>query len=239
MNSKPELIENTKTKTKEKPKKKKKIGNFFYDFVKVTGAIPTLIWARVKVIGVSGKKPKKIKGGVLISSNHVSFLDPIIVHCAFWYRRIHSLATTDLYNTKLKDFFFTRMHCIPVDKKNFSMRSLHEVCDSLKENKAVLIFPEGQVNRNANEILCFKSGAVLMAHKSQKPVLPILIIKAEKWYNRQVVLVGEPIDVYKECGEHPTMEELNKVSQKIHDEEAKLYEYYQSLKNKKKKKKDK
>ena len=39
MNSAEKLNDNTKTKTKEKPKKKKKIGNFFYDFVKVTGAI--------------------------------------------------------------------------------------------------------------------------------------------------------------------------------------------------------
>ena len=45
------------------------------------------------------------------------------------------------------------MHCIQVDKENFSMDSFHEVIRRLKDDKVVLIFPEGQVNRNEKEIL--------------------------------------------------------------------------------------
>jgi hypothetical protein len=125
-------------KLKNKSKKKKRISNFLYDFVKVTGAIPALIWFRLRVLRLNESVPKRIKGGVLIASNHVTFFDPIIVHLAFWYRRLFSLATKDLYSNKMREMFFNVAHCIKLDKNNFNVSSLHAVCDRLKEDKAVL-----------------------------------------------------------------------------------------------------
>ena len=103
----------------QKQKKTKRINYFLYDFVKVTGAIPALIWMRPKVIYLGEhEKQQKVKGGMLISSNHHSFVDPILIHCAFWKRRLHCLATKDLYTTKLKQFFFKHMKCICVQESH-------------------------------------------------------------------------------------------------------------------------
>ena len=66
--------------------------HFAYDFVKVTGAIPAMIWLRPRIIRTGSMKPTGIKGGMLISSNHVSFVDPVLILCVFWNRRIYSLA---------------------------------------------------------------------------------------------------------------------------------------------------
>lgn len=211
---------------KQTKKRKKRKTNFLYDFVKVTGAIPALIWMRAKIIRVGESKPKKVKGGVLITSNHVSFVDPVLLHCALWYRRLHFLATKDLFDTKLKDFFFRHMNCIMVDKENFSVDSFHDVCSDLKANKAVVIFPEGQVNRTNEEMLSFKSGAVLMAYKSNKPILPICLIKTQKWYHRHVVLVGDPIDVRSICGDRPSLEDFKKASDYLREREMELMNYY-------------
>ena len=128
--------------------KKKRECDFFYNFVKITGAVPALLWARQKVYHISdGKliKRKKIKGGVLICSNHIAFTDPLFLNCVFWYRRVYFLAMQELFNTPLKRFFFNSVKCIPVDRSNFSMATFHTVTDRLKSGKAVLIFPEGQV----------------------------------------------------------------------------------------------
>ena len=66
---------NSSNNSKPVSKKKRRIGsNFFYDFVKVTGAIPALIWIRPRVIHMGQKCPK---GGVLISSNHPTFVEMI------------------------------------------------------------------------------------------------------------------------------------------------------------------
>jgi len=225
-------------KDRKTQKKKKKIGNFCYDFVKVTGALPVYFWMRPKRYFPFGKK--KLKDAVLISANHRSLLDPVIVHCAFPGRRLNCLATKELYNTKLKAAFFNRMHCIVVDKENFSLSSFHEVVNRLKDGKAVVIFPEGQVNSEGKDtLLTFKSGAVLMAHKSGAPILPIYIVKREKWYQRQRIIIGEPVNIRELVGAIPTMEELNRASEYLRDKEIELREYYENVILSKKSKKEK
>ena len=172
------------SKDKSKKKTKKRQGNFIYDFVKVTGAIPALCWMRPKTVYISKTAKKGVKGGVLIASNHISFTDPGLVHCVFWNR--------------------------------------------LKEEKTVVIFPEGTVNRGEEELQSYKTGVILMAHISQKPILPMYIAKINRWYNRRVVVIGEPIDVREMCGKIPSMEEIEKAGAYLREKELELMHYYQA-----------
>ncbi len=223
-------MNSTQKSNSQKPKRKRKIGRyFFYDLVKVTSAIPGLIWLRPKVYGINGKKPKKIKGGVLISANHMSFEDPIILLCVFWYRHLASLATKDLYKNKMLHFMFNCMHCIQVDKQNFSMSSLHAVFEYLNDDKAVMIFPEGGVNLHNTEVNSFKSGAVLMAYRTKKPILPVYLVKPEKGYHRRRVVIGELFDVATALGDRPTMQDMARVSEEIRQKELELCDYYNNI----------
>ena len=221
----------------QKPKKKKREGNFVYDFVKFTGAIPAVLSFRVKKYYINKNTPKKFKGGVILAPNHVSFVDPVIVSVVGWYRRLYYLATMDLFDTKLKSWFFSHIHCIPVDKQNVSVASLHAVCDRLKEGKAVVIFPEGKVNRDEEKVEEYKTGAILMAHISKKPIVPMYIVPGKRWYNRREIVIGEPIDVNALCGPIPTMCELDKACKILYEKELELREFYND-KNKKKGKKE-
>ena len=219
---------NSEKNLKDKKKKKPLFYNFCYDFVKITGAIPTLLWFRPKRYFPYGKKIPK--GSVLISGNHRSLLDPVIVTVSFPGRRLHCLATKELYNTKLKRAFFNQMHCIEVDKENFTISAFHDVVSRLKDGRAVVIFPEGGLNRDKEDtLLAFKSGAVLMAHKSGAPILPIYIFKKEKWYQRQRVVIGEPFDVSEYLGKIPTIDKLSEVSSILRSKEIELREYFESL----------
>ena len=218
------------TKKSNKRNPKKKIGQYFlFDFVKITGAPSALLWTRPKVYRTGDKKSSKIKGGVLISANHISFEDPIILLCTFWNRRMASLVTKNMFQTRFLEFFFKGMHCIPVDKENFSMSSLHAVFEYLSADKAVLIFPEGRVNLKDSEMSSFKSGAVLMAYRSQKPILPVYLVKTEKWYHRRKVVIGEPFDVVAALGDRPTMQDMARVSEELRQKELELCEYYNNI----------
>ncbi len=229
------LVEEKKPK---KVKKKKRKCNFVYDFVKVTGVLPTLIWFRPKTVRVNQNVPKRFKKGVLIAPNHGSFLDPVRVHCVFWYRRLHCLATKNLFDTKLKNWFFNQMNCIMIDKDNFHMSSFRVVCERLKEEKAVVVFPEGTVNRDDESLKTYKSGVILMAHISRKPVVPVYFAPVKHWYSRRISIVGEPIDVNALCGAVPTMEEIEKASNYIREKELELMQYYHDRFDKKKKNKE-
>ena len=211
-----------------KNSKKKLFSYFHYDFVKVTGALPALLWARPKIYYPFGKPSKK--GPIMVSCNHPTFLDPIMVLLAFPFRRPHSLATKDLFNTKFKAWFFKQMHCIVVDKQNFSLASLHQVVSYLQEGKVVVIFPEGGVQApDEPGVQAFKSGAVLMANRAKAPILPMYMVKREKWYQRQRMVMGQPIDVAKELGPMPSMQDMNRLTELLREKELELERYYQSL----------
>lgn len=208
----------------KKKKKTKEIGNFIYDFIKVTGVGPAMIWMRPKRIYYGGKSD--LKGGYMISANHSSFLDPIIVHCAFWKRRIYSLATKDLYRSKLHTWFFEHVHCIQVDKDNFSLNSFHQVTKLLKSGKVVCIFPEGEVRPGEKEVLKFKSGIILMAYSAKAPIVPVYFVPLERWYQRRVAVIGQPIDVHELCGIMPTEDDLNRAGEYVHQKEQELKDFY-------------
>lgn len=198
--------------------------NFLYDFVKITGAPPMFIYMRPKILKIN--KHQSYKGGFMVSANHFSFLDPILIHFAIWKRRLYSLATKDIYDTKLKQFFFKRMHCIQVDKENFSLDSFHEVVRQLKKGNVVSIFPEGQVNFTSNDILTFKTGVALMAHTANVPILPVYLAPQKKWYHRRVAVVGEFINTREICGARPTTESFNKVCEVLREKENELKDFY-------------
>ena len=210
-------------------KKDKKIPNkvkynFAYDFVKVTGAIPALLWVRPKIIRL-GENSKKVKGGVLIVSNHVTYIDPIILHCVFLNRRLYSVATKDICKTKIRKLFFSVANCLIIDKEKFAMSSLRQICDVLKQEKAVVIFPESTVNEEDN-VKAYKSGCVLMALLAKKPILPVCIIKRKTWFNSTKVVIGEPIDVSAMCSAVPTMEELDAITKMLQQKEQEMLDTY-------------
>ena len=203
---------------------------FCYDFVKITGVIPTLIWMRPKIHYPFGR-PKK-SGAIMVSANHRSFLDPVVVELVFPFRRLSCLATKDLFNSKLKIWFFTQMQCIVVDKANFSLASFHEVVNRLNRGKVVVIYPEGGVNTGSDDsIRAFKSGAILMAHKAKAPILPIYIVKREKWYQRQHIIVGDRFDVSGCIGNIPTVNDFTKASEILREKEIELQQYYENYRS--------
>lgn len=229
MNTETRSVSSTKEKknnNKNKKKKKERLNNFAYDFVKVTGAIPTVIALRPRILKPYGRC--KVKGGFLISANHCSFLDPIVILCSFWSRRVYSLATKDLFSTKTKAFFFNCVNCIPVDKENFSLNSFHAVVRRLKGGKVVAIFPEGQINVGSADMSAFKSGAILMANTANVPIVPLYIAPPRKWYHRRVTVLGSPVDVRQMCGLRPSVTELDAVSKYLHERENELKEFYYS-----------
>lgn len=203
-------------------KNKKKIKNYlFYDFVKITAAIPGLLWFRMKKIYATEKAKQKIKDGALLISNHSGDIDPIIVMFSVWYRRHHFIATSGLFDSKLKRFMFEHFHCIEIDKENVSMNTFRDIVDHLQKGKLVSMFPEGHVTKS-EEVQKFKSGAVLMAVTAKKPIVPIYVKKRKNIWQRQVVVIGEPINPFEAFGKMPSLSDMEKIAQTLREKESEL-----------------
>lgn len=213
---------------KKEKKNKKHIGlkYFFYDFVKVTAAIPAMLYVRPRRYYENEAARKKIKGGAIVVANHVEFLDPIKMHCVLWYRRLYFLALKDLFATKIKKWFFSGVLCLPVDRENFSMDTFKKVVDAAGEGHIVCIYPEGQINAEEKNVGGFKSGVILMALKSKVPVVPIYCPKSRGIRHMNYAVIGEPINICEICGEIPNMEAVEKASVYLREKEKQLMQIY-------------
>ena len=222
---------------KDKPQGKIKtlsLRAFYSEMIKIVGGIGLYIYARPRVYYVSKKAAKKIKGGVLIAANHRSLKDVFLLFLTFWYRRLHFPATAQLFEKPINRFFFYNMNCIPIERSAQNVSALKRMCELLKKNKAVAIFPEGSINKG-EELMDFKRGTAYMANKTGKPIVPVYIGEIGRWWQMTPVIVGEPIDVAGMCGQLSRAEAIDKVSQHLRNEEEKLAEYCRGISEKKKK----
>ena len=119
---------------------------FVMDFIRVSGALPGLLWLRPKIRYASKKAKKRIRGGALVISNHTSFVDPGYTMFVFWYRRQYFVCHKAFMETKAGPFFHAAGCLIPIDADNFNIGSFRAITDSLKAGKVVTLFPEGHVN---------------------------------------------------------------------------------------------
>ena len=208
----------------QKPKKNKKIFSwkyFFVDFVRITGAIPTLLWYRPKVLYENKAAKKKIRGGALLISNHNCFFDPVYVMLTVWYRRHHFICNKEFYDTKAK-WFLERVLCIPIDISNPGFQTMKEINDHLLNDELVSMFPEGHINDGSGEMRQFKSGMVLMSMRAKVPIVPVYVCKHQPRYSRLRVVIGEPIDINKMFSSRPTMSDIEEITSRLFEKENEL-----------------
>ena len=215
-----------KSKTKPEGGGKAPLFSFRYlihDFVRVTAALPGLLWFRPRIL-YAGKKQKQ-RGGVLIISNHIGLYDPVYLMFAVWYRRHRFICMREFYEKPFVAFLFRSFLTIPIDRKNLSMDSFRVITDSLQAGSAVTMFPGGHVDTDGSSLDSFKSGMVLMALRSGVPILPVLITRRRHWYNRMTAVIGEPVDIRASCGEHPTFAQVNEMTKLLVEREKNLISY--------------
>lgn len=194
---------------------------FPFDFVKVTGAIPALIYLRLKKYYINGKKEKNLfKGPSIIVCNHATYIDPIIVMVAAWNKRISFVATEDLYGTRIRSFFFNAIRCIKINKQNVSMQTFKNVQNIINHGHLVGIFPEGHIQtKDSNDH--YKSGAVMFATLCNVPIIQIYIHKNKHWWQRQRVVISDKINVKDMINSKiPTVSEIDEVTKFLEKQEA-------------------
>lgn len=201
---------------------------WLYDFVKWTGALIVSIDLRVKRIFAAGRKKTSLRGRYIVSSNHMSYIDPIILSAAFWNRRLGFIATNELFKTKIWNAFFRGVGCIPIDKRNPSLSTFKAVKERLRRGHLVCVFPEGEVTRT-EDMGEFKSGVVMMAMVAQADILPVYLVKREKRWKRQIAVIGEKIE-YNKCFQSPvpSLDEIRAVKELLVQKEHELEEFYKN-----------
>jgi 1-acyl-sn-glycerol-3-phosphate acyltransferase len=130
-----------------------------------------LVWHR---LGIRGAENIPDEGGVMIASNHASYLDPPVVGVGYRKRPVHFMARDTLWKPGFGKWWMDSVGCIPVARGTGDRRALTTTIKMLKEGKVVSMFPEGTRTEDG-ELQEAKGGVAFIIEKSGCVVVPAYI----------------------------------------------------------------
>jgi len=133
-------------------------------------------------------------GGVLVISNHQSYLDPILVAVGM-PRPFHPMARESLFRFLPFARVIRSLHAFPVRRSAADLAAVREAMRRLKQGAVVLMFPEGTRTRDGS-IAPLHGGPVTIAARAGVPVVPAVIDGAfEAWPRARLLPRPHPIRV--------------------------------------------
>jgi len=113
------------------------------------------------------------KGGFILASNHISYLDPPAVGVAC-PRRLNYMAREDLFSSPRISWLYYRWRAFPVKRNSADLSAIKEAMRRVKSGQGLLLFPEGA--RQAGGVLGKpEPGVGFLVSKINAPVIPVFI----------------------------------------------------------------
>jgi glycerol-3-phosphate dehydrogenase (NAD(P)+) len=126
-----------------------------------------------------GRDHGKVKGGLIVASNHRSFLDPFVVGgCLPWLRPMNYVAKVELFERRWQGWLLSRLGAFPIRRGEADEESMETARQIVERGGAVCIFPEGTRIRRGT-IGSPKRGVGRLALQTGAPVLPTAVIGTE------------------------------------------------------------
>ncbi|MCC6238945.1 MAG: 1-acyl-sn-glycerol-3-phosphate acyltransferase [Phycisphaerales bacterium] len=113
------------------------------------------------------------RGGVLVLSNHQSFLDPILLASQL-YRPVSFMARSGLFTNWIFGRAIRHLNAFPVRQGTGDMGAVRESIRRLRQGHMLVIYPEGSRSKDG-ELGPIASGAALIARRAGVPVIPAVI----------------------------------------------------------------
>jgi len=139
-----------------------------------------LVWMLIHTIykvRISGEDNIPEDGAVIVASNHVSFVDPLIIG-GMIRRPVNFVMYHKIYKIPLLNFIFRTGKAIPIASREehpeileSAYRRIHGV---LAEGDVLGIFPEGKITSDG-EIQPFRTGIDKIIAEQPVPVLPVAL----------------------------------------------------------------
>ena len=176
---------------------------------------------------VFGAKNVPQQGGVILASNHSSFLDPPLVGAGL-KRDINYLARESLFRFPGIGALLRSWNSVPVDRDGGGAKGLKNILARLLAGGGIILFPEGTRTKDGN-LQPARSGIGLTVIKSTAPVVPVRVFGTFEAYGRHVTIprphrvvvkYGKPLDFEKLRAEAKTCDKtrLEEIYQQVADE---------------------
>lgn len=168
-------------------------------FLQAICRIVTTLAFDLKVYGVH-RLPQE--GGVLVVSNHQSYLDPVLL-AVRTRRPLSYMAKSELFRHKAFTWLIRSLGAFPVRQGAGDVRAIKESIERVQEGHALAIFPEGSRSHDG-KLLPVEPGVALVIRKAKVPVVPCVIDGAWRAWRKNArfprpapirILYGHPMDL--------------------------------------------
>lgn len=155
------------------------LSRFWYELgLHATSAALTLGFS----LRAAGSHQMPRQGPVLVISNHQSFLDPVMVGIAV-RRHLTFLARKTLFRHRLFDWIIRSYNSVPIDQEGVGKDGIKTIVEQLRQEHAVLVFPEGERTFTGN-MMPLKPGVHLLIRRAESVIVPVGVAGAFDAYPR-------------------------------------------------------
>ena len=204
----------------------------FYMICKILLWIPLMILHPTRIVG----KKNLPKGKAILSLNHRSNWDYVMfgVNSCTKYR---VLAKKELFKNKLFGAILHNFGGIEIDREANDINAIKKCFKLLKEDKKLLIFPEGTRLKDESQVLgAIKSGLPLIAIKTKTPIVPVWIVRKPKLFRRSTYVIGKPFELSQFYGAKLDEDTLEKATQIVREKMLEVKDEWENRKKNKKRK---
>jgi len=171
-----------------------KFDDLLYGLLRPIGWVLTHLICRYRV---SGREHVPTSGPLLVVANHLSWYDPILLALVL-PRRVWFFAKVEIFRWPIVGWLCQLTGQIPVHRGEGDRAALEKALAYLREGKALMVFPEGTVERQ-EQIIVPHTGVAMLALRSGATVLPIahtgtrrVLRSLHAWFPRVNIQIGEP-----------------------------------------------
>jgi 1-acyl-sn-glycerol-3-phosphate acyltransferase len=127
----------------------------------------------------TGREHARLKGGLIVASNHRSFLDPFSIGGALpWRRPMNYVAKVELFERRWQGWILSRFGAFPIRRGESDEDAMETARLLVERGGAVCIFPEGTRVRSGS-LGEPKRGVGRLALQTGAPVIPAAVLGTE------------------------------------------------------------
>lgn len=147
---------------------------------------------------IEGFRERSVDTGVIVSCNHLSNLDPLVMG-SFFPQTLFAMAKVELFRVGLVGWLLRGSNVFPVDRQHADRRALRIALELLAAKRRLMIFVEG--TRAASPgMKRAEPGVGFLVRKSGAAVLPVAVWNTEKAWPRKAKF-WRRTDIYVKAGD--------------------------------------
>src|SRR6266516_6086981 len=127
----------------------------------------------------AGREHARVKGGLIVASNHRSFLDPFAIGASLpWRRPMNYVAKKELFEKRWQGWLLSRLGAFPIRRGESDEEAMKTSRLVLERGGTICIFPEGTRIRSGS-LATPKRGVGRLALQTGAAIVPVAVLGTE------------------------------------------------------------